>query len=189
MNRFLLLTLFLVPVTVLAAGCDSDTGTPPIGTDPPSDSTGTPVDSSALLIGAWRLEATQAFNSEGTLVYEPEVQTGFFVFTERDYSLMWTRAPRPPAAVHWNATNSERLNSFNTLIAHAGHYAIVNGDIVYDPLVAKSPEFVGGSERFEFAVSGDTLRMTAVDAESFDGTRVPFYVDGGRQDYRLVRVK
>ena len=83
--------------------------------------------------GAWRLVYTKAYDDTGALVYAPEVQTGFFLFTDRHYSLMWTRAPRPPATEHWNATDAERLVSFNTMIAHSGRYRIEGGEIVLDP--------------------------------------------------------
>lgn len=140
------------------------------------------------LVGVWQLEETTAYNQEGELVYDPEVQTGLFVFTDGHYSIMWTRNPRPPAAQHWNATDEERLTSFNTMIAHAGRYTHTDTTLRVFAEVAKSPEFVGGSETFSYRVEGDTLHLTALDAESVEGIHVAFYEAGGRQEYRLSRV-
>ena len=139
------------------------------------------------LVGAWTLTETEAFDADGTSVYAPTVQTGLLILTESHYSLMWTRAPRPPAATPWAATEAERLARDATLIAHAGRYRVDGDALVMLPDAAKSPEFVGGSERFTVRLDGGALEMTAADARSLDGTVVPFYAAGGRQEYTYER--
>ncbi|WP_420455557.1 lipocalin-like domain-containing protein [Rubrivirga sp.] len=162
---------------VLALALAACAGTPPLGSDPGLD-------------GAWRLVSAQAFDAGGALVYDPDVQTGLLVVADGRYSFLWTRAPRPAAATPWAATEPERLVSFATMIAHAGRLTAVASDTVRaDAQAAKSPEFVGGHETFALVLDGDTLRLTAVWAEAGEGTPVPFYAAGGRQDYVFVRAR
>lgn len=138
-------------------------------------------------VGSWSLETTEAFEATGASVYTPTVQTGLLILTESHYALMWTRAPRPAAATHWNATDAERLARDATLIAHAGRYQLHGNELVLIPETAKTPEFVGGSETFTMRVDASSLSLTATDARSLDGTVVPFYAAGGRQEYVLTR--
>lgn len=138
-------------------------------------------------LGTWTLQSTEAFDSSGQSVYAPEVQTGVLILTDTHYALMWTRTPRPAAAMPWNATEAERLARDATLIAHAGRYRLDGDELVMYPETAKSPEFVGGMERFTIEVHGQTMLATATDARSLDGTTVPFYAAGGRQGYVFVR--
>lgn len=140
------------------------------------------------LVGSWSLVETKAYTSDGKLNYAPEVRAGIFTFGESTYSLMWTREPRPDPASHWSATADERLVSFGTMIAHAGGYERAADSIILHARTAKSPEFEGGHETFQFSVSDDTLRMTATAAESRTGVQVPFYEASGWQDYLLVRI-
>ncbi|HMB90491.1 MAG TPA: lipocalin-like domain-containing protein [Rhodothermales bacterium] len=170
--------LLVAAILLMVGGCHASASQ---GTMP-----GTP--SSSSLIGAWRLIETQAYNQEGEKVYDPEVQTGLFLFTDAHYSIMWTREPRPPAVQHWKATDEERLASFNTLIAHAGRYTKTDTTLHVFAEAAKSPEFVGGTEVFSYRIEGDTLLLTAQDAESVEGIHVAFYEAGGRQEYWLLRV-
>lgn len=140
------------------------------------------------LDGAWRLVSAQAFDAQGALVYDPEVQTGLLVVADGHYSVLWTRTPRPPAAQPWAATEAERLASFGTMIAHGGRFVRVAPDTVRaEALAAKSPEFVGGHETFAVQSWADSLRLTAVWAEAGDGTPVPFYAENGRQEYVFAR--
>ncbi len=149
-----------------------------------------PAGSSSGLDGVWRLVSAQAFDAGGALVYDPDVQAGQLVVAEGRYSFLWTRAPRPAATTPWAATEAEQLASFATMIAHAGRLAAVAPDTVRaDAQAAKSPEFVGGHEAFAVRLDGDSLTLTAVWAEAGDGTPVPFYAAGGRQDYVFVRAR
>ena len=142
----------------------------------------------AFLDGAWRLVSAQAFDAEGVLVYDPEVQTGLLVISGDHYSFLWTRTPRPPARQHWAATEEERLAFYGTMIAHAGRIQTLHPDTLrFDALAAKSPEFVGGHETFALRATGDSLVLTAVHAESVAGVAVPFYAANGRQEYVFTR--
>ena len=145
------------------------------------------VPSSHAFVGTWALQRTEAFDRAGESVYAPTVQTGLLILTESHYALMWTRMPRPPATVPWNATEAERLARDATMIAHAGRYHLRGDALVMLPETAKSPEFVGGSESFTVCVDARALYLTATDARSLDGTVVPFYGANGRQEYVFAR--
>lgn len=147
-----------------------------------------PAGGAAGYDGAWRLVSARAYDADGALVYDPDVQTGLLVVADGHYGFTWTRTPRPPAATPWAATEPERIAFFNTMIAHSGRLVRVAPDTLRaDALAAKSPEFVGGHETFALRADGDTLRLTAVWAEAGDGTPVPFYAARGRQEYVFAR--
>lgn len=175
------LAVVVLAAAVLAAAVLAACSAAPGGTSP---------EAAHDLGGAWRLVSAQAFSADGALVYDPEVQTGLLVVAGGRYSFAWTRAPRPPAAQPWAATDAEKLASFNALIAHGGRLVRAAADTLRaEAEVAKSPEFVGGHETFALALRGDTLRLAAVWAEAGDGTPVPFYARGGRQEYVFARAR
>ena len=74
-------------------------------------------------------------------------------------------------------TDKEKLAAWDSFIANTGSYEIADSTITIHPKVARSPNFMsGGSDKYRFKISGDTLWLTNNDADfrsMFGGQLVP----------------
>ena len=76
-------------------------------------------------------------------------------------------------AFSWRPTDEERAAAFSSIIVNAGTYSITDSTLTTFPIVAKTPEFIGGTAIYDYSISGDTLRVEMTDALSRDGVRDP----------------
>jgi len=145
--------------------------------------------SATALEGAWRVERIVYFTSRGEFPIDSP-QPGLFIFGESYYSMVWM--PLEQAALDskeiWRPTDAEKIRSWNMLVVNSGTYAATDSTVTTYPLVAKTPEFVGGSATYTYRVSGDTLHMEMIDTLAHDGTRDPG-VGVVRIPMRLLRVE
>jgi hypothetical protein len=143
------------------------------------------------LDGAWRLVAAKPVDSTGQLsAYSPG--GSLFIFTPSGhYSMAWTRSPQAdqPFAQRWNPTNAERIARYDALTMNAGTYSVTGKTLTIRPLIARAPEYIGGSGTYEFRTSGDTLFLTDLNIVSFDSVPVPGFAAGGRYHHTLVRLR
>jgi hypothetical protein len=96
---------------------------------------------------------------------------GQIIFTGGRYSAIYSIADgeRPSSAVPFNPTAEEKAAQYDTIIANAGTYEISGSQLTFRPMIAKTPEFTGGSSTNVFRVDGDTLEMTTQTIVGRDG--------------------
>jgi hypothetical protein len=166
MSRHLALTTGLA---ILLAAC-SQPGTPE-ATLPAS-----------ALAGAWAVTAIE--HADGSVI-DP-AQPGLFVFTGHHYSAVHstTAGPRPHSATPFAATDEEALAQFRSLIVNTGTYTVDGQTVTFRPMVARSPEFIGGEAAAEFAVDGDRLILRFRRIVNADGASAPDV--GGSMTLRRV---
>lgn len=104
-----------------------------------------------------------------------------FIFTEHHYSMMWLPSveSQKSFAERWNPTDQEKIERFNSLIVNAGTYQVEGSTLTAHPVVARMPDFVGGTLICEFRIEKDTLWLKFVDEYSFDKVQAPWVKDGG----------
>ena len=122
------------------------------------------------LLGAWSMTAITAY---GTMI-EPS-QSGLFIFTEDHYSAVYSLGadPRPLSATAFAPTSDEMVAQYQTIIGNTGTYDVSGSTITYRPMVAKSPEFVGGHSTMDYAIDGNTLTLNTTSVVSADGMSPP----------------
>ncbi len=123
------------------------------------------------LLGAWSMTAITA--DDGTMI-EPS-QSGLFIFTEDHYSAVYSLGadPRPLSATVFTPTSDEMIAQYQTIIVNTGTYDVSGSTITYRPMVAKSPEFVGGHSTMDYAIDGNTLTLNTTSVVSADGMSPP----------------
>jgi hypothetical protein len=101
------------------------------------------------------------------------VQPSVYLFGDRYYSMMRVTGSQPRAlAAKDSFTDAERLAAYDSFIANTGTYEVADSSLTIHPVVARSPNFMaGGSDRYTFRVSGDTLWLsnTGADLKSMFG--------------------
>lgn len=113
------------------------------------------------LEGAWSVVSLSFTGPDGTTT--PAVQPSLYLFGGRHYSMMRVTGdgPRTLAATD-SVTDTEKLAAYDTFIANTGTYEVADSTLTIHPIVARSPNFMaGGSDRYTFRVSGDTLWLTS----------------------------
>lgn len=136
------------------------------------------------LVGVWSLTAVDP--GDGSPVIQPS-QPGIYLFAESHYSAIFAPGtdPRIKAAIPFRPTTEEMVSHYETIIVNAGTYEISGSTVTFRPLIAKSPEFVGGYQVSTFRVEGDTLVLTQDTLVSVDGVSPPGF--GG--SLTLVRME
>ena len=99
-------------------------------------------------------------------------QPGLFIFTEGHYSAVYSLGsePRPRSATSFNPTSEEKVAQFDTIIVNTGIYDVSGPTITFRPLVARSPEFIGGQSMMDFQIDGDVLTLKVQSVVNADGT-------------------
>jgi hypothetical protein len=139
--------------------------------------------------GVWRIVEIRNVGPEGETV-NPAPQPSLYIFTARHYSMIWVpgREPRQGSAKTWFPTYDEKVKDFETLIVNSGTYDLTDSTLTTHPMVAKTPEYVGGKGVFDYRIVADTLWLTNVDIYSSDGTQDPYIVQY-KSPLKLVRVE
>ena len=111
---------------------------------------------------------------------------GLFIFGRSHYSAVYTLGsePRPLAATAFDPTSMEVAAQFGSLIVNTGTYEVDGSTVKMRPLVAKSPEFIGGSATMQFQLDGDVLTLTVSAIVAADGSTPP---EGGGGDVMTLR--
>ena len=89
--------------------------------------------------------------------------------------MVWMPLDQPLAdfAEIWRPTDEEKVHSWNSIVVNSGTYAFTDSTVTTYPIVAKTPEFVGGSAVYTYRVEGDTLFMEVTDTVSHSGVQDP----------------
>ena len=147
----------------------------------PSDSP--PSTPANPLQGAWSVTAIEP--GDGSPVIDP-AQPGLYIFAQDHYSAVWTPGaePRASSAAAFAPTQEERLAQYGTFIVNAGTYEISGSTVTFRPMIARSPEFVGGNTGASFQIEGDVLTLGMLPVVAANGTST-----GGGEIIRLRRLE
>ncbi len=128
------------------------------------------------LQGVWSV--TKSVAADGTT--SDPAQPGLFIFGQAHYSAVYTLGsdPRPLAKTAFDPTHEEMLAQYTPLIVNTGTYEVDGSVVSMKPLLAKSPEFIGGSATMKFQVDGDILTLTTSTIVAADGSTPPGEVSG-----------
>ena len=136
------------------------------------DSVYAPGESSDPLAGVWLVTTLTAPDGETIDPAGP----GQFIFADGRYSAVYSLGAeeRPHAAVGFNPTADEKVAQYDTIIVNSGTYEVDGSEFTLRPIIAKTPEYAGGSSTLEFHVDGNVLTtvtrsITSVDGASPDG--------------------
>ena len=123
------------------------------------------------LQGVWSV--TKLVAADGTT--SDPAQPGFVIFEQAHYSAVYTLGsdPRPLSKTAFAPTHEEMLAQYTRLIVNTGTYEVDGSVVSIKPLLAKSPEFIGGSATMKFQVDGDILTLTTLTTVAADGSTPP----------------
>ena len=137
------------------------------------------------LYGVWSMTAMTPGGGGATI--DPS-QPGLFIFTEGYYSAVYSLGadPRPLSAAGFNPTSEEKAAQYDTIIVNTGTYEASGSTITFRPMVAKSPEFIGGHSTMDYQINGDTLTLSVTSTVAADGASPP---DGFEPSMTLRRLQ
>ncbi|MBL1213903.1 MAG: hypothetical protein HND52_11155 [Ignavibacteriae bacterium] len=120
--------------------------------------------------GVWKV--TQIITqTPGNHFANPNPQAGVFIFTKNYYSITWNPndAKQEDYKNKWRPTDEEKIASYNSIISNSGKYEIKEGKLITNPVVSKTPSFIGGKAVYDFLVNEKTLTLTLKEVISYDG--------------------
>jgi hypothetical protein len=108
---------------------------------------------------------------------------GLMMFTANFYSMVWMPGQEqvPDNEKIWHPTDQEKLAQFNAIIVNSGEYLLRDSLLITEPIVAKTPEFMGGKATYYWKTVGDTLKLQIAEILSRSGV-----LDQGPQRYRTT---
>jgi Lipocalin-like domain len=120
--------------------------------------------------GVWKVvEIRQEVSGKEYNNTEP--QPGLMIFTQDYYSMVWMPLNRvqPDNATTWHPIDAEKIQQFNSIVVNSGSYSLSDSRLTTFPIVAKTPEFIGGKAEYLWKSAQDTLRLELVNIYSRDG--------------------
>ena len=119
--------------------------------------------------GVWKVVTIQTVLPQGKFT-NTNPQPGLFIFTGDYYSMVWM--PRtvklPDNKQIWQPTDQEKVDQFNSIIVNSGSYNISDSILTTIPLVAKTPEFIGGKANYRWSFNKDTLSIAVFNIYSYN---------------------
>lgn len=112
------------------------------------------------LEGAWSVVSIRVTGPDSAA--NTTVQPSVYLFGDKHYSMMRVTGNQPRTlAAKDSVTDAEKLAAYDSFIANAGTYEVADSTLTIHPVVARSPNFMsGGSDKYDFRVSGDTLWLS-----------------------------
>ena len=122
---------------------------------------------SSPIDGAWVVSSLQSPEGESIEPAGPSQ----FIFSDGRYSAIYTVdvVERPRSAATFAPTDEEKVAQYNTLIVNSGTFEIDSNRVIMRPMVAKSPEFIGGRSIWEYSINGSTLTGTIIELGAANG--------------------
>lgn len=118
---------------------------------------GLPKSDRTALDGTWRVVAVEVEGSGATKHDQPQPSLVLFSGEYYSWSRVTTTSPRA-LFVAETPTDAERIAAFDSVLFNAGTYVVSDSTLTVWPIVARSPNFMGGaSERYRYRLNGDTL--------------------------------
>jgi len=120
------------------------------------------------LHGVWSMSQLSPGGGEPTI---NPAQPGVFIFTEGHYSSVYSLGDqaRQRSAVSFSPTPEEKVAQYDTILVNTGTFEVNGSTITFRPLLAKSPEYVGGQGTMEFQIDGDVLTLRQQSVVGADG--------------------
>ena len=119
--------------------------------------------SESPLEGAWSVASIHVTGPDSANM---TVQPSLFLFGDKGYSMMRVTGAQPRALAATDSdTDAEKLAAYDSFIANSGTYEVADSTLTIHPVVARSPNYMGGSDIYHFRVSGDTLWLSNTGAD------------------------
>ncbi len=117
------------------------------------------------LEGAWSVVSIRVTGPDSAA--NTTVQPSVYLFDDKHYSMMRVTGNQPRLlAANDSVTDAEKLAAYDSFVANAGTYEVADSTLTIHPVVARSPNFMsGGSDKYHFRVSGDTLWLSNTGAD------------------------
>jgi hypothetical protein len=116
------------------------------------------------LEGAWSVASINVTGPDSAA--NTTVQPSLFLFGDKHYSMMRVTGNQPRTLAATDiATDAEKLAAYNSFIANTGTYDVADSTLTIHPVVARSPNYMGGSDIYHFRVGGDTLWLSNTGAD------------------------
>jgi hypothetical protein len=108
---------------------------------------------------------------------------GLMLFTKGYYSMVWMPGNErlQDNAEIWHPTDQEKVAQFNAIVVNSGKYSLRDSLLITEPVVAKTPEFIGGKASYYWNLVSDTLRLQILETISRN-----LELDEGQQRYRTT---
>ena len=103
-----------------------------------------------------------------------DLQPSLYIFTEGYYSMMFVPGadPRPEFQGGVQGASDEDIKAaFMTFVANSGTYEVSGSTLTRNILLARVPTAMGVTNEWEYSVDGDTLIITATNANTGVVTR------------------
>lgn len=126
----------------------------------------TPAPTVSQLIGTWRLVSVVDTMKDGTTGFQPELgphPRGFLMYEPDGHMCASLMNPdRPSWKDPYQATDAEKIASFDAFIAYCGTYKLdsQHSVVTHYPQVAWLPAYVGSTQPRPFRLEGDRLTIT-----------------------------
>ncbi len=139
--------------------------------------------------GVWQIYDIRSKNSSDSTTNK--IPASLFIFAPHHYSMTWdiNKNSHNTFAEHWNPTDTEKIERYNSFVINSGTYEITDSNITMYPIVARVPEFMGGMLLCEYRISEDTLFLQMVDEYSFDGIQAPWVANDNGLLITLLRIE
>jgi len=124
------------------------------------------------IIGVWNLISIVYVDGSDVTTIDPALP-GLFIFTKNHYSMTWMplQKQQEDYADLWHPDDSEKVQSYNSIVTNTGRYKRSETELVTYVEVAKTPAFIGGKAIYAFEIKEDELRLEILDNVAHDGTR------------------
>lgn len=143
------------------------------------------ISTSNPLIGVWKVIETATIDAKDELKNSYE-HSSLYIFQDDYYCMVMVQGnePRTEFEDPWNPSDEEIIKAYNSILVNAGTYELKDSIIITYPIIARVPNFVGGSASYEYRIEGDTLELTWFDEVSKTG--VPHPWAGKRKFQRML---
>ena len=117
------------------------------------------------LEGAWSVVSISVTGPDSAA--NTTVQPSVYLFGDRHYSMMRVTGNQPRTlAAKDSVTDAEKLAAYDSFVANTGTYEVADSTLTIHPVVARDPNYMaGGSDKYHFRVSGDTLWLSNTGAD------------------------
>lgn len=131
------------------------------------------------LEGVWQIERIAPKDGRAE---NREPLPNLVIFTPEHYSMVWMPGTDAIRSFEqpWFPVDSEKIARFDEVIVHTGTYQREAETLTMTPIVARIPEFMGGTIEWGYQLSSTELVLTFMDEHTFDGVQAPWAgADGG----------
>jgi hypothetical protein len=136
-----------------------------------------------LVQGVWKVAEFSTSVSNASRI-TTTAQPGIFIFTKKNYSIMFISSDKPrPEVPLQNPTSAQKIAAWEPFSANSGTYEIEGTTLRTHPVVAKNPTVMkpGAFVTYDFKIEGNTLLLTPKESNTVPGANPP--------TFKLVRLE